>query len=375
MDENVSNLVGSLASAGAGLSVSLSKIGAEKRAKKLMDYQSKLNMQQWEEQVNNVRNWNEYDERINKMLEAGLNPLYSEGSPSQASISPSMPSSPYSESSTPASSIEQILQSLSTLSQLRLNKANEEKANQDVLESAARTNEIIQTTPANIRLGVAKVDNLLADTQNKKDSTELARSQISVNQATCDTMLKDAETRYQNLLVQRGLLALQRHNSSWQEDVARQGLGIQQFEAMTHRYDTQANWAKISADIKTAQSRIDMEAFKLQREMAKDPLEVIERMRKGTETKLGVLGSFTNPFAFKEAEKYMTYMKVLGTYSADSEQPLELRAKAQGLFVNLNSELERVQWPPMTKPDKPFKSMIGSPQQMMFPSLQTFGQR
>lgn len=200
--------------------------------KQLMDKQVQSEKDLYDYQMNDQRGWNEYDEQLGKMYDAGINPLASDGSyagAGSASIGSAGLGSPGSMVSPEFNFVDSILNAL---------KSQEVKIQQKA------TDKDVQVKDEQIANLKAERDNIMADTDyKKKDTARLDKVMEQIN-----AQIFNDTARVRNEVQQTGLLLLRfkldKSQFEWQKwnadrnfNQAERGLAIQDYNAKTNRYN------------------------------------------------------------------------------------------------------------------------------------------
>lgn len=192
--------------------------------KELMDKQVQSEKDLYDYQMQDQRGWNEYDEQLGKMYDAGINPLASDGSyagAGSASIGSAGLGSPGSMVAPEFNFVDSILNAL---------KSQEVKIQQ-------------KATDKEVQKKDEEIANLIAERDNKNVDTDLKKK--TIEQLNAHIFNEAAETR--NHIQQTGILllryGLEKSQFEWQKwnadrnfNQAERGLAIQDYNARTQRY-------------------------------------------------------------------------------------------------------------------------------------------
>lgn len=220
----------------------------------LQKHASDLQLANWEAMTQNTRNWNEYAEKANKMMEAGLNPLFSEGQAPQAVISSSAPGVP---SLTPSSSntFSELARMMFSLNADKL-KATTRKDNAEAENMETHTGILKEVRQTNIDQALANLEKTKSETEEHKSQKEYIDSGIMKN-------YEEVHARWRELDLEYLKYEFMRDNTKWQNE------HIYEPQAQANMVEAEA--AKMNAstnayNAKKAGERIDAEVKKMAQE-------------------------------------------------------------------------------------------------------------
>lgn len=243
---------------------------------KLQRQAADLQYQTWANMTENTRNWNEYDEKMSKMAEAGLNPLYSEGSAPQAAVSAASPSSSVDAFNAPPFNLGDSVTNALRTRELRLKEREIEAIEKEKTANAKKANaeadQIIQVTPYTIKSAAQQVVNGHLTGEQIKTQTAMLKKEVEIKG-------KEADAAVSNAISRAIEVAIAQSANEWQEDVARQNANSNTSQANTQYYNFKLAKSRLLSELNEA-SRVAMNEYhKTMSSLKKDASQLLNEQR------------------------------------------------------------------------------------------------
>lgn len=245
--------------------------------KRLQKYAAELQYDTWSKMTENTRNWNEYLEKMSKMSEAGLNPLYSEANAPQSAVSAGLPSAsadmPFSSSPfNLGDSVANALKNRELTLREREVAVQEKLGDKQGKKLEAETDQLIQITPHTIDAAAEQARKLKLEGDQLDKVLAQMDAQLEIKQ-------EEAHASMINALAHALEASVAESANEWNEDVSRQNAATNAFNAQTSYYNFELARDRAQAELKKMGFEMTDQYNKTLRELQNKGIEFVEKLR------------------------------------------------------------------------------------------------
>lgn len=318
--------------------------------KRLQKYAAELQYDTWAKMTENTRNWNEYQEKLSKMAEAGLNPLYSEGNAPQSPIAAAAPSAsagmplqdvPFNL----GDSVVNALKARELTYKEREVAAQEKQAAAYEKKSDAETETILKVMPHTVNEACERAENMKLSNEEKRKLIDNIDAELHIKQ-------QEADAAMTNALAHSLEAAVAQSANEWQEDVARQNANANSMNAQTNYYNFGLAKETLTLEIEKYANTATQQYHEYLSRLKKQTFETINEMR---ESMSRDMGPFHIRFPLDELVKTAAEAKAINDYikmdDARDDAKMELRKLLNDIY-DMQSRIQSVGFPKDSKKPK-----------------------